>query len=319
MYYFLILLSIVIFCMGFSHNVYQPIVLRLLQGVITGYSTACITLIATQTERKHVGFALGTLSTASISGSLIGPTIGGYLEEILELQSVFFVTGTLMMIVFITTAIFVKENFVPSKKRVLNIKEVWNVIPNHNLIVIMFVTSFILQLAFYSIEPIVTVYVTELAHSSLHVALISGLTFSASGLASIIAAPKLGKLSDRIGARKVILMALIAAGIVSIPQAFVKNPWQLMLLRFILGLATAGLTPSVNVIVRKVSPEHLIGRIFGFSISAQYLGTFSGSILGGQIAAMFGIRSVFIVTGSLLLTNAFWVYKAAYRKLKAFV
>lgn len=128
-----------------------------------------------------------------------------------------------MMIVFITTAVFVKENFIPSEKRVLNIKEVWNVIPNRNLIVIMFVTSFVLQLALYSIEPIVTVYVTELARSSEHVALISGLTFSASGLASIIAAPRLGKLSDRIGARKVILMALIAAGIVFVPQAFVKS------------------------------------------------------------------------------------------------
>lgn len=312
-------MSVVIFCMGFSHNVYELIVLRMLQGIITGYSTACITLIATQTEREHVGFALGTLSTASVSGSLIGPMIGGYLEEVLGLQSVFFVTGTLMMIVFITTAMFVKENFIPSKKKVLNIKEAWNEIPNRNLIVIMFATAFILQLALYSIEPIVTVYVTKLAHSSAHVALVSGLTFSVSGLASIIAAPRLGKLSDRIGARKVILMALIAAGIIFIPQAFVKNPWQLMMLRFVLGLATAGLTPSVNVIVRKISPEHLIGRIFGFSISAQYLGTFSGSILGGQIAAMFGIRSVFIVTGSLLLTNAFWVYKAAYRKLKAFV
>lgn len=82
-----------------------------------------------------------------------------------------------------------------------------------------------------------------------------------------------------------------------------------MLLRFILGLAIAGLTPSVNVIVRKISPEHLIGRIFGFSISAQYLGTFSGSILGGQIASRFGIRSVFIVTGGLLLANAFGYIK----------
>ncbi|MEY8001397.1 multidrug efflux MFS transporter [Clostridium sp. Mt-5] len=310
-------MSIVIFCMGFSHNVYQLIALRLLQGVITGYSTACITLIATQTEREHVGWALGTLSTASVSGSLIGPTIGGYLEEMTGLQSVFFITGTLMMIAFITTLIFVKENFVPSKKKVLSIKQVWKLIPNPNLIVIMFVTSFVLQLALYSIEPIVTVYITELSHNSAHVALISGFTFSASGLASIIAAPRLGKLSDKIGARKVILLALIVAGIVFIPQAFVKSPWQLMVLRFLLGLATAGLTPSVNVIVRKISPEPLIGRIFGFSISAQYLGMFSGSVLGGQIASNFGIRSVFIVTSSLLLINAFWVYNTIYKKLGA--
>ena len=89
-------MAIVIFCMGFAQNVYQLIGLRLLQGVITGYSTACTTLIATQTDKEHAGWALGTLSTASIAGSLLGPMIGGYIEENLGLQNVFFITGALI-------------------------------------------------------------------------------------------------------------------------------------------------------------------------------------------------------------------------------
>ena len=55
---------------GFSQNVYVLIGLRLLQGAITGYGTACTTLIATQTDKEHAGYALGTLSTSSIAGSL---------------------------------------------------------------------------------------------------------------------------------------------------------------------------------------------------------------------------------------------------------
>jgi MFS family permease len=85
--------------------------LRLLQGVITGYSTACTTLIATQTDNEHAGYALGTLSTASIAGSLLGPTLGGFMEEAIGLQSVFFITSALMFIAFLTTALFVKESF----------------------------------------------------------------------------------------------------------------------------------------------------------------------------------------------------------------
>jgi len=177
------------------------------------------------------------------------------------------------------------------------------------------VTFFVLTVALYSVEPIITVYVTQLSQNAAHVALLAGITFSASGLANIIAAPRLGKLSDRIGAHKVMLAALAAAGLLFIPQAFVTNPWQLMCLRFLLGLTAAGLTPSVNILVKKITPQHLTGRVFGFNMSAGYLGCFAGSVMGGQVAAGFGIRNVFFITSILLLVNAVWVYFMVYRKL----
>jgi MFS family permease len=308
-------MAFVIFWIGFVQNVYQLVALRLLQGVITGYSTACITLIATQTDKEHAGWALGTLSTASIAGSLIGPLIGGYLEEILGLQSVFFITAALLLIAFITTLIFVKEKFVRPDRKVLNVKEAWKQIPNPGLIIIIFISNFILNLALISIEPIITINVTQLSHNTAHVALISGIAFSASGLASILSAPRLGKLSDKIGVPKVMLAELIISGILIIPQAFVNSPWKLIGLRFLFGLAAAGLGPSLNALVKKITPDSLTGRVFGFSISAQYLGLFGGSVLGGQVAAYFGIQSVFFITSILLLINALLVYKTVYREV----
>ena len=308
-------MAVVIGSMGFAPNVYVLIGLRVLQGVITGYGTACTTLIATQTDKEHAGEALGTLSTASIAGSLFGPMIGGYIEENLGFQSVFFITGALMLIAFITTALFVKESFTREDKKALSVKDVWHIVPEKSLTITMFVTFFILTVALYSVEPIITVYITQLSGNTSHVALLAGMAFSASGLANIIAAPRLGKLSDKIGAQKVLLVALVAAGLVLIPQALVKNPWQLMGLRFLLGLAVAGLNPSVNTIVKKITPDSLTGRVFGLSMSAGYLGIFGGSVLGGQVAAYWGIRYVFLITSALLLINAVWVYLKVYKKI----
>ncbi|MFL0195848.1 multidrug efflux MFS transporter [Clostridium sp. WILCCON 0269] len=308
-------MAITIGCMGFAPNVYVLIGLRLLQGAITGYSTACTALIATQTDKENAGYALGTLSTASISGSLLGPTIGGFIDEILGLQSVFFITGTLLLISFIITALFVEESFTGEDKKTLSIKEVWNSVPEKSLTIIMFVTFFILAVALYSVEPIVTVYVKQLSNNSSHVALLAGLTFSASGLANIIAAPRLGKLSDKIGAHKVILVCLIGAGIIFIPQAFVQSTWQLMGLRFLLGLTLGGLNPSVNIILKKITPSSLTGRVFGFGMTAAYLGVFGGAVLGGQVAGYFGMRCVFFITSALLFINAAWVYSKVYKKL----
>ncbi|WP_088068734.1 multidrug efflux MFS transporter [Gottfriedia luciferensis] len=308
-------MSVIIFCMGFAHNVYILIGLRLLQGVITGFGTACTTMIATQTDKDHAGWALGTLSTASVGGSLLGPIIGAYIGETLGLQNVFFLTGALLMVAFITTALFVKESFTRQDKKVLKVKEIWGIIPDKSLMVTMFVTFFVLTIALYSIEPVITLYITQLSAHSTHVALLAGMAFSASGLANILAAPRLGKISDKIGPHKVILVALIMAGLMVIPQAFVKNAWQLTGLRFLLGLATAGLTPAVNTLVKQITPDAITGRVFGFNMSAGYLGVFVGSILGGQIGAYLGVKYVFFVTSALLLLNALWVYVKVNKKL----
>ena len=308
-------MAIVISAMGFVQNVYQLVGLRLLQGTISGFYSGAITLIATQTPRERAGWALGTLSTAAVGGMLVGPLFGGYLAETSGFRSVFYSTGILLVIAFLLSLFFVKEQFTYSHEKTLNFNEVWRLIPNTGMIITMFVTTFVLQLAMYSIEPIITVYVTEISQDTSHIALIAGLVFAVSGLASMVAAPQLGRLSDIIGAEKVMLAALILAGLIFIPQALVKNPWQLIGLRFVLGIATAGLLPSINTLLKCNTPDEVAGRIFGYNQSAQFLGSFCGAVLGGQVAAAFGIHYVFFITSLLLLLNALWVYKAIYKRV----
>ena len=308
-------MAVVLFVMGLVHNVYTLIFLRFLEGTISGYTTACTTLIATQVDKEHAGYALGAISTANITGSLIGPTLAGIIEEAFGIRYVFLIISILLMAAFVTTVFFVKEDFERDTK-IPTFKETWMSIPEKRLTIVLFLTFFMIMLGVNSIEPIVTEYVRQLS-GGVHIALIAGLVFSACGISNIIAAPQLGKLSDRVGPHKVMLIALIIAGILFIPQAFVKNPWQLLVLRFLLGFAIAGLNPSVNTMIKKITPNNITGRVFGFSMSASYLGAFGGSVVGGQIAGYFGIRSVFFITSALMLFNAVCVYFNIYRKLKS--
>lgn len=306
-------LSIIVICMGFVQNVYQLAGLRLLQGALSGFQPAAITLVATQTPKEHVGWALGIIFSGQVGGTLLGPLFGGYLSETIGFRGDFFVIGTLCFVAFIAALVFIKETKSQAPPAAAEIPKVWSSLPNFKMTVCLFVTTFVMQLAVMSIQPIITVYIKHLSTEDSHIALISGAVFAASGLASIIAAPKLGKLSDRIGPQKVLLMALIAAGIIFVPQAFVEHPWQLGILRFLLGLAIAGLLPSVNSLIKQSTPDLIAGRIYGYNQSAQFLGTFIGSILGGQIAASFGIQFVFFFTGALLILNAIWVYQTVFK------
>ncbi|BBB92055.1 MAG TPA: multidrug efflux MFS transporter [Methylomusa anaerophila] len=305
-------MAVVLTAMGFVQNIYQLVGLRLLQGTIAGFYSASITLIATQTPREHSGWALGTLSTGAVAGMLLGPLLGGYLAEIMGIRSVFFAIGALLLIAFAASLLFVQEEFTPPHKEALSFNKVWQLIPNPTVIVAMFVTTLILQLALMSIQPIITVYIAQLSTNTSHVALVSGMVFAATGLSSILAAPGLGKLADKIGPQKVMLAALIMAGISFIPQAFVQSSWELMGLRFLTGIATAGLLPAINCLVKNSTPDEIAGLVFGYNQCAQFLGSFLGSVLGGVVAATFGIHYVFFFTSVLLLLNATWVYKTVY-------
>lgn len=307
-------MGLVIFLMGFSQNVYELTILRILQGAVSGYTTACITLVATQTSKKHVGWALGVLSTATVSGSLIGPLVGGYLADTIGIRNVFFVIGILLFITFIATIIFVKEDFEFIETSKLKFKEVWKIVPEPQIIISLFITGFILRIALYSIEPMMTQYISTLTTNTSDVILISGIAFSATGLGSILAAPTLGKLSDRIGTKKIILISLIFSAVIYLPQAFVNNPFELTILRVILGFATAGIVPGINSMIKRATKKEVTARVLGVNMSFQYLGTFIGAIIGGQIGAYLGIRDIFFITTGLLLINAVIIYFKIYRK-----
>ncbi|RYL94519.1 multidrug efflux MFS transporter [Sporolactobacillus sp. THM19-2] len=300
-------MCLVVFSMAFAQNVYQLLVMRLIMGLVSGYIPASIILVATQTPRSHAGWSLGVLSTGGISGSLIGPLIGGVLSDFMGMRLVFVNTSLLLGCAFLASLFLIREQAVPKKEKTPGFREVIRMTPHIGLFLSLFVTTFMVQLANMSIQPIITVYVTILAPGHEHLEIISGVVVAAAGLASVIAAPFLGRISDRIGPRRILIFSLLLTGLIFVPQAFVTNPWQLTFLRFLLGLATAGTLPAINTIVKKMAPAAITGRLFGYNQSAQFLGTLGGSLLGGHMAGSFGIRYVFFSTSALLFLNAGWV------------
>ncbi len=75
---------------GTAQNVWQLVGLRLLAGFLGGYASGSTLLIATQTPKERTGWALGTLSSAIMAGSLAGPLIGGALPPLIGIRWTFF-------------------------------------------------------------------------------------------------------------------------------------------------------------------------------------------------------------------------------------
>ncbi len=302
-------MAIVMMLMGMATSIWQFLALRALLGLLGGFVPNANALIATQVPRGKTGWALGWLSTGAVSGALIGPLIGGLLADSFGLRPVFFITAGVLFTCFLMTLFCVRESFIPvQKKDMLHARQVLSSLKNPRLVLALFVTTLIIQIATGSIAPILTLYVRELAGHVSNLAFISGMIASVPGVAALMSAPRLGKLGDRIGPERILIAMLILSVLLLIPMALVQNAWQLGILRFMLGAADGALLPAVQSLLIYNASNQVAGRVFSYNQSFRDIGNVTGPLMGATVSAHFGFRAVFVVTAFIVLFNVLYTW-----------
>ena len=292
--------------LAFVPNVYWLLVMRFFTGVLSGYIPNATALIAYQAPREKSGWAIGTLATGAIAGNLIGPLMGGILAELLGMKNVFIITGMILFITLLLTIFLVKETFEPvEKKNLMSTKEILGQSTRRSVLFGLFFTSLILQLGMTSISPILTLYIRELSTDTGSVLFLSGLIVSVAGVSAVISSPYLGRLGDRIGNHKILLLGLVFSFCCFIPMGLVTAPWQLGVLRFLLGFSTGALMPSVNTLISKITPPEGVSRIFGYNQMFNNFGQVLGPLVGSAVAQAYSYSVVFFVTAGFVLLNIF--------------
>ncbi len=298
-------MAIAILLQAYATNVWQLFLLRGLMGLTSGYIPNAMALVASQVPRERSGWAISTLSTAQISGVIGGPLMGGFLADHVGLRAVFFITAMLLVVSFLVTFFLIKEGVRPtvSKADRLSGKAVFATLPYPGLMISLFITTMVIQLCNGSIGPILALFIKSMAPDSNNIAFLSGMIAAVPGVSALISAPRLGKLGDRIGTARILMATLIIAVVLFFAMSFVTSPFQLGVLRFLLGFADGAMLPAVQTLLVKYSSDQVIGRIFGYNQSFMYLGNVAGPLMGATVSAMAGFRWVFAATAVVVLIN----------------
>jgi len=293
-------MGVVTALMGLVVAPWQLLILRLVNGIFSGFISMSVSLQASVTPDEHAGRALGTLQTGAVAGNLIGPLAGGVLAETLGYNNVFFLTGAGLVAASLVVAFFVHENVAPATEQRRSRQRA----PWHALMPLwpVFLASIITQVGMMTIEPIVSLYAKTL-YTGRHLAMIAGLVVAVTGIGNIIASPILGQIGDRVGQRRVLVIALFMSALAFLPQALAGGIVVLLIGRFMLGLFVGGMIPSLNVLVKKMAPREVQATAFGFNSSSLFLGNMIGPLIGSSVAAAYGFKSVFYVTMSVLVLN----------------
>ncbi|MHC0038297.1 MFS transporter [Pseudoneobacillus sp. C159] len=294
-----------IFTMGFVDSVWQLFVLRLFMGIFSGFISISQAFISTQTPKEVAGRVLGTLQTGGITGSLVGPLLGGVLADTIGYSTTFQWTSVSIfltaVLVFFTREYKVSEGKKGGKTSYSS-KEVLAHIVKHPVLLTVLLISTIIQMAHFSVQPILSLYVNEI-HGHENLALYSGIAFSAAGLGNLMMARQWGKMADRIGYIKILISLLFIAAIIYLPGGFVTNIWQLVLIRFLLGIAIGGIIPVRVAYIRQEAPISMQGEVLGYNTSLRFLGNLIGPMMGGMVSGSFGFTAVFMITSVLLLVS----------------
>ncbi len=295
--------------MGLTRNVWELFAARACMGIFSGFSAAAIAMVGTQVPEETLGFSLGWMTTGQLVGGLLGPLFGGFLADRLgDYRQVFFVTAFFALGAALVCLFFVQERFRPERaqKRASFFASLHEV-ATHPKLAPMFVVVLLAQVVAFGVQPVVPLFVRQLVGNVPWLATAAGVAFAVTGLGDLIASPFLGKRSDRIGYRRVLLISLFGVAAFTIPQAFVQSVAAFIALRFGVGMFLGGVLPTANALIGRIFPLERRGQVFGITSSATFLGMFCGPLLGGTIAARFGFEAVFLTIGAMALANLTWV------------
>jgi DHA1 family multidrug resistance protein-like MFS transporter len=297
--------------MGVAGDVWQFFAFRALMGVFAGFSSAAIALVASQVPEERLGYSLGWLSTGQLVGSLIGPIIGGILADMTGSYRIpFYITSAMIFLSMALVWFTVREDFVRPPKGGggrSTLRGLVALVTAPALLALFFVLL-MAQFGVRTVQPVITLYVKEMVGVRPDIATLAGIAFSITGLANVISAPFLGNRSDKIGYRRVLLICLLGGVLMTLPQAFTDNYWLFTAERFGVGLFIGGLLPTANALVGRLVSRADRGAVYGMTSSAMFMGNSLGPLMGGAVAASFGLRWVFLLTALVMAANLVWVY-----------
>lgn len=297
--------------MGLSQSVEMLLSFRLLQGAISGFVPAALALISATTPEEKSGYALGILQTATASGIVIGPLVGGPLADAVGYRSTFFVVAALCLIAGLLIVLMVQDTPVRASQAeswpmlLSNYRDAFRSPPLRLALGIIFLS----QTAVLMIQPIFALYIEMLGTRQEYLATIAGALFSVAGLCMVISSPWWGRRADVKGYKTNLITALIGMAIAYVAQGLVTHAPYLILWRALQGFCMGGILPILYAYTSRHASWERRGGIMGIAASCTNLASVVGPAAGGYMAAHVGVRQTFSLVGGVLAVAALLIWR----------
>ncbi|HMQ70806.1 MAG TPA: MFS transporter [Ignavibacteria bacterium] len=304
---------------GFSANVVQLFIFRMVQGGISGFIASSLALVSSGTPKEKSGYAIGVLQTSISSGTVIGPLIGGVIADMSSYKTVFFITSGMCMVSGLLVLINVTEPQKQISKRVFSVIENYKYVFSLPEITIALISITFLQISLTIAQPVFALFVESITKGSEYISTLTGAIFGTLGIFSVIASPWWGRRSDTKSFKKNIIVAICGSGIAYCIHTFILNPYLLFPVRAFLGLCVGGIIPMIYAYINKNISDERKSGVMGIASSFTLFGNLVGPLLCTLLLYEFQLKYIFLISGIMLFANALLIYYRVKEKKQNFI
>jgi DHA1 family multidrug resistance protein-like MFS transporter len=296
--------AVIILLMGFVRSAEELVLLRAVQGLVTGVISAANALVAAVAPRDRTGYAMGVLHVGFWGGLAAGPLIGGVLADTVGYRNTFIITSALLAASGVLVQIGVQEAFNPRAKAEKESRGLigdWRSIIGAPGVALTYALRFLNNLARMMIVPIIPLFVQALLPNTARINSFTGIIVGLSSGASTAAAVFLGRLGDRVGHKRILKISGLLAGLLYLPQSLVSEGWQLLILQALTGAASGGMIPTLSALLASYTQPGKEGSVYGLDSSIGSASRAVAPLIGASAAYWFGFRGTFVVTGLVFI------------------
>jgi len=302
----------------FARQAWHVFVNRLVQGAVSSPNAAILALASAILPGTRLGIGMGVLQTVQFLGVSAGPLIGAFAIGEVGYRGAFLVAGGLALLNGLAVLAFVREPARPAVSAAgqpglaarlgLGFRvPAWRAVL---LATLGYQTAYSLSFLLFPLH-----INSVVGHDDSAAVVAWAVAANAIGIA--VGAALLGWLTARIGPRRVTLLAMLGAGLVTAPLSVSTTAVAFVGLRFAVGFCLGGVLPSLRAAigeaVRSPEEEANLGAVYGLSVSAQSGGGLLAAPLSSLIASLFGLPTMHLASAALLVATATG-YAAATRR-----
>lgn len=322
------LFAIVLFVglMTLARTPLELFLLRLCQGVFSGFVAPSITLVSVKAPAGIQGRVTGSLQTALALGTIVGPLAGAFVQGEVGMRGLFAGVATAVFVSALCVLLFVPDDRAELRER----GELGSFDPSRSLSALgtflrgmgehfanpalrsTFAIVFVAQFAVAATLPQMELFVGELwTGEPDRITDLTALLFTAMAVADLLCMPLWGHLGDRRGHRRVIRFTAFLSGIALLLHAFVPVYAALLGARALLGVAGAGLKPCAFGVVAEETASDSRGGAIGLMLAARQLALSTAAMAGGVLFGLFGLRGMFLAGGVVLVIGGLVLVRSA--------
>lgn len=283
-----------------ANNYINILIARMIQSIAASFLWISVNaMVADVSDDRDRSKNFGIIEQYSNRGACIGSCIGFTImfssNHNQRLQFVFLVYLFIAIYAFINSMKNTNETIIPEDTKVE--KEIENDRQFFKYIIIMGILSLISSI----MAPIYLVYLKETITKDL--ALISFLFVPGSIMAMFLPA-KIGKLSDRIGRKVMLVAGMLLSGVFTIIIPLVKGYYAFMGLYTLIALSELISSPAESALVAEITGGNHRGKAYGNYRFATGIGGIIGPLLGTVVYQYLGKGTIFYIEGVSLVIAA---------------